>query len=595
MSPLTITDKIAQAPSAPGVYLFKNQAGKVIYVGKARNLLDRLRCYVSSPADMRHEILMNEASDVDIITTSSEVDALLLEENLIKLHKPRFNVRLKDDKKFPYIKITIPERYPSIQFTRNLKPDGSVFFGPYTNAKGLRRALKAAQAIFRLRTCRKPLPLRRPERACLNFSMERCCAPCQGLVSEQEYDARVKGVMAILSGRNDELMAEIEQRMQQASEKCDFEQAAIFRDQLFALRNIRQHQQIVAGDHKARDAIGLVLRVATAFAVILKVREGKIIHKESCQLSIRSRTDESEVVEALLRSFYGHTYDLPDEILLPCKLDEPAGFISWFKERRQKEIAIFQPMRGAKRALVRMAQQNAEYEALLSSGSVHVPAANVALGEILGLEKPPRRIEGIDISNLQGQQAVGSIVVFSDQKPLKSEYRRFRIKQTVGPDDYAMIAEVLRRRVKRLIAEQKSFPDLLLVDGGKGQLSVAVQVYHESGRKIPILGFAKQTDMVYYIDGREIQIPASSPALRLLKQIRDEAHRFAITFHRHLRSKQLKESILDRVPGIGVKRKFWLIRHFGSIERLRQATIEELRQVPGIGHRLAEQIHHAAR
>jgi excinuclease ABC subunit C len=303
----------------------------------------------------------------------------------------------------------------------------------------------------------------------------------------------------------------------------------------------------------------------------------------------------------MLRSFYGHTYDIPEEILVPHDVEEVEAFVQWFKEKRQRDVAIFKPDRGAKRKLLELARRNAEREFQTDAHVPRVPAANTELGKILGLKDPPRRIEGIDISNISGRQAVGSLVVFSDNRPLKSEYRKFRIKTVTGPDDYAMMAEVLRRRVKRMIEEERPFPDLVLVDGGKGQLSAALKVYQEllgsggvrrdASGVMPVLGFAKRTDLVYYADGREIQIPVNSPALRLLKQVRDEAHRFAIAYHRKLRGKAMKDSLFDHLPGVGERRKVALVRHFGTAERLKGAGLADLRQVPGIGKDLAEKIY----
>jgi excinuclease ABC subunit C len=421
--------------------------------------------------------------------------------------------------------------------------------------------------------------------------MERCNAPCQGNTTEAVYRPQVAAAIAFLSGRNDELEADLERRMWQASENQDFETAASLRDQAMAIREIRRRQQVVFGDKKSRDAIGLVLGERSAHATILKVREGKLVHKSDYNFTISKFTSEPEVVATVLRSFHGHTYDIPEEILVPAEVEDRETFVQWFREKRSKEVAIFKPERGARRSLLQMAQRNAEREAASVIPITRVPAANLELGRILKLAPPPRRIEGVDISNIQGRQAVGSIVVFSDNRPLKTEYRKFKIKTVAGPDDYAMIAEVLRRRVKRLTDERKQFADLVLVDGGKGQLSTALDVYREAGREVPMLGFAKRTDLVYYADGREIQIPANSPALRLLKQIRDEAHRFAITFHRQIRGKEMKDSILDRLPGVGAKRKLALIRHFGAVERIRGASVEELRQVTGIGPDLAQKIY----
>jgi len=362
---------------------------------------------------------------------------------------------------------------------------------------------------------------------------------------------------------------------------------------LLALRQVKPHAPITFGDKVPRDAVGLVVGERTAHATILKVREGKLIGKDDYDFTITRNTSESDILETVLRSFYGHTYDIPREILMPGRVEEVEAFVDWFREKRGAAVAVFKPDRGPKRSLVAMARRNAELEFSRHELLPRASGANVELGKILGLRKPPRRIEGIDISHISGKQAVGAIVVFSDQRPLKSEYRRFKVRTVAGPDDCAMMAEVLRRRVKRLSEEKQPFADLLLVDGGKGQLSTAVAVYRESGLKMPILGFAKRTDLIYYVDGREIQIPASSPALRLLKQIRDEAHRFAITFHRKLRGKAMKDSALDHLSGVGAKRKLALIRHFGALDRIRDAGVAELRQVPDIGPALAQKIHDA--
>jgi len=621
---MSIADKIAAAPALPGVYLFKDRKGRIIYIGKARSLADRLTSYTGTQADPRHQGLMLEAHDLDYIVTGSEVEALVLEENLIKLNKPRFNALLKDDKKFPYLKVTVKEPYPGLYVTRNLKPDGSVFFGPYTNAKSLRRAVRATRRIFKLRACRKPLPGAQrgqshakigdsPQagtvpifahrdsprqsqifhRACLNAHMGRCLAPCQGQVSEDDYRRRVKAVIAFLSGRNDELEAELDKQMWQASEAQDFERAANLRDQLMALRDVRRHQPIVAQDKTSRDAIGLVLGERSAHVVILKVRDGKLVGKSEYDFTISRLIREPEVLATVLRTCYGHTYDIPEEILVPAELEDAETFKRWFKEKRNRDVIIYRPDRGQKRILLNLARRNAEREFIDRQQVPRVAPGNTELGRMLGLESAPRRLEGIDISNISGRHAVGAVVVFSDDRPLKSEYRRFRIRTVSGPDDFAMLGEVLRRRLKRVTEEKKPLPDLLLIDGGKGQLSAAQAAFSEFGREVPMLGFAKRTDLVYYTDGREIQIPARSPALRLLKQLRDEAHRFAITYHRKLRGTAMTDSQLDALPGIGEKRRLALIRHFGSVERIKGASLEELRQVPGIGPGLARKAYDA--
>lgn len=586
--------KISELPDYPGVYLLKDRKGRIIYVGKARNLKERLRAYTTSSFDIKKSLLIRKAENLDFIVTESEVEALVLEENLIKLNKPKFNVRLKDDKKFPYLKITVKDRFPKVFQTRNLKPDGSVFFGPFTSAKSLKKALKGVKRVFQLRTCSKKIPS--GERPCLNFQLRRCLAPCQGNIEESLYRERVNQVIAFLQGKSLLLEQEIEQKMAEAAKKEDFERAAILRDQLFALRDIRRNQEIVFSDRVARDIIGLSLADSFAYATLFKIREGKIVTKEGYPLTLTKGTSEPEILETILRTVYTHTFDIPAEIILPLELEDSDTFIKWFLEKRNRRVRIFSPKKGQKKRLLNLAQKNAEFglytEAPIKP-KLKIHPANLELKRFLGLEDIPRRIEGVDISNIQGKFATGSIVVFVDYYPKKSEYRNFRIKTVSGPDDYRMIQEVLRRRVKRTIDENKPLPDLVLIDGGKGQLSAAQKIYEEFGfkKKIPVLAFAKKTDTLFYEDGKEITIPAYSPALKLLKRIRDEAHRFAITYHKKLRDKKIVESELDKIKGIGEKRKMLVLRYFGSVERLRLATIKELHAVAGVGRAFAERIY----
>lgn len=598
-----LKDKILEAPARPGVYLLKDKKGKIVYVGKARNLKDRLRAYTTTQEDLRRASLINRATDLDFIVTNSEAEALILEENLIKINKPKFNVRLKDDKKFPYLKITVKEKYPRIFPTRNLKPDGSILFGPFTSAKALRTAIKGVKRIFQIRTCNKKLPSSIPLRPCLNFALARCLGPCQGTVEETLYRQRVDDVIGFLSGKSDKISEEMEKRMFEASANEDFEKAAIIRDQLLALREIMRSQPAVFEDKMARDIFGLARSDNFAFAIRFKVREGKLWGKEEYPLTLTKGTKDSEILESLLRSIYTHTYDLPTEIVLPVALTEEIiePLRQWFKEKRNCTLRIYQPKRGAKLRLVNLANRNAQVGLTEIAPVAKIPPANLDLQNFLGLAKPPRIIEGIDISNISGKSATGAIVVFHDYYPYKPDYRLFKIKTVTGPNDYAMMREVLTRRVKRLIKEDKPLADLVLIDGGKGQLSTAISAYHKAkslsqkeGLSVqpPVfLAFAKRTDTLYFEDGREISIPASSPALKLLKRIRDEAHRFAITYHKKLRGKTLLASELDGLKGVGEKRKIALIRYFGSLEKLKLATVEEIAKVKLIGKSFAEKIY----
>lgn len=594
---MTFAEKAAQAPEGPGVYLLKDRRGRVVYVGKARNLRDRLRSYIqprpdtASASPPRLVAMASRFADLETIVTRSETEALVLEENLIKIKKPRYNVRLRDDKKFPYLKVTVQERFPRIYPTRNLKADGSLLFGPYTSARELRRALKGVKRIFRIRTCSRDLPDEAPARPCLAFQLNRCSGPCRKDADEAEYREQVKDVVDFLSGRSDQLTQELEKRMWQASEAQRFERAAILRDQLMALRDIRRSQQAVSRDTTARDVIGLARGERHAVAAMFRIREGKIVAREEYPLAAGKDSSDSEILATVLRSVHMHVHDLPDEIVLPTQIEDVAFIEQWFQEKRNLKVRVVVPERGERMSLLDLARRNAEKALVEVSPEERIPKANQELAQILGLASTPRVIEGVDISNTSGQQAVGSVVVFHDTRPAKKEYRLFRVRTVEGPNDFAMMEEVLARRVRGLLERNEPLPDLVLVDGGKGQLSSAVRAYHQFDQEIPIMGLAKRTDTLYYLDGREISVPVTSPALKLLKRIRDESHRFAVRYHRKLRGEKLVQSELDAVSGLGPARKRLLVRHFGSLERLRVATAEEIAEVRGFGPALSERVH----
>jgi excinuclease ABC subunit C len=640
---VSFAEKVSAAPECPGVYLLKDAKGKVLYVGKARSLRDRLRAYTQPQESPRLSSLVSKVADLETVITRSEVEALVLEENFIKFKKPRYNVRLRDDKKFPYLKITA-EPFPRIFVTRNLRDDKSVFFGPYTSAKELRKALKGVKRIFRMRTCKREIApaddrsqksevrmqkseVRQEEenrqgrqdrqgtgesevvlRPCLNFELNRCTAPCAGKVTQEQYAQQVKDVIRFLSGRSDELTEQVEQRMWAASQAQDFEVAATLRDQLMALREIRKDQQAVMQDKTSRDIIGLARGGRAAVAALFRVREGKIVAREEYPLTICEDAPDSEILSTVIRSIHTHTHDIPEEIILPSAIEDAEVLEALFAERRGRKVRIVVPERGEKVRLTELARANAEKALVELRPEERVPAGNRELAEILGLPNVPRLIEGVDISNTQGTNAVGSIVVFCDDRPAKQQYRLFKIRgaghdrnppgisdRVPSPDDCAMMEEVLARRVRGLLEKNRPLPDLVLVDGGKGQLSAAVKAYSLFDADLPILGLAKQTDTLYFNDGREITIPVTSPALKLLKRIRDESHRFANTFHRKLRGKKMVESELDEIPGLGPVRKKALIQHFGSLDKVRLASIEEIAKVKGFGPSLAESVHRQLR
>ena len=587
---MAFADKVAAAPDGPGVYLLKDAKGKVLYVGKARSLRERLKSYTQPQESPRLRSLVSKVTDLETVITRSEVEALVLEENFIKFKKPRYNVRLRDDKKFPYLKITAAEPFPRIYVTRNIRDDKSAFFGPYTSARELRKALRGVKRIFRLRTCKRDLPEPTPRRPCLNFELNRCTAPCAGRLTTAQYAQQVKDVIRFLSGRSDELTEQVEQRMWAASQAEDFEVAAGLRDQLMALREIRKDQQAVVQDKTSRDIIGLARGARAAVAALFRVREGKIVSREEYPLTVGEDAPDSEILSTVIRSIHTHTHDIPDEIILPSAIDDAAVLEALFAEKRGRKVRIVVPERGEKVRLTELARANAEKALVELRPEERVPAGNRELAEILGLATVPRIIEGVDISNTQGTNAVGSIVVFRDDRPTKQQYRLFKIRTVQGPDDFAMMEEVLSRRVRGLLEKNRPLPDLVLVDGGKGQLSAAVKAYGRFDADLPILGLAKETDTLYFNDGREITIPVTSPALKLLKRIRDESHRFAITFHRKLRGKKMVESELDEIPGLGPARKKALIQHFGSLDKVRLATVEEIAKVKGLGPALAEKV-----
>lgn len=609
----SFADKVAAAPDAPGVYLLKDKRGRVLYVGKARVLRERLRAYTQPQENPRLRSLVRRVADLETVVTRSETEALVLEENFIKMKHPRYNVRLRDDKKFPYLKLTIGEPFPRIFVTRNLGPhhsfpaksgedlrprpsqDKSVFFGPYTSARELRKALRGVKRIFRLRTCKYDLPSDRPARPCLEYEVNRCTGPCADKVTPAQYQAQVEDAVRFLSGRADELMESIEQRMWQESACQHYEAAAILRDQLLALREIRKEQQAVSQDKTSRDVIGLARGRKSSVATLLRIREGKIVAKEEYPLTAGEDVSESELLSSVLAAVHMHTADLPDEIVLPIAVEDGDVFAALFSERRGRKVRIVVPERGERIGLLELAKANADKALVELAPEERVPAGSRELATILGLEQVPRIIEGVDISNTQGTNAVGSIVVFRDDRPARSQYRLFKIRTVSGADDFAMIEEVLNRRVRGLLDRGQPLPDLVLVDGGKGQLSAAVRAYSAAAASIPILGLAKRTDTVYYLDGREVAVPLGSAALHLLKRIRDESHRFAITYHRKLRGKKMVESELDSVRGLGPVRIKKLIQHFGSLEKLRLASADEIAKVRGFGPALAQKVFEALR
>lgn len=584
--------KLAQVPQKPGAYLLKDEAGKVLYVGKASKLKNRLTSHIArTPAEHpRLAVLYSKLSDFEYIVTESDIEALILEANLIKLHLPRYNVRLKDDKKYPYIKITINEEYPRVFPTRDLRRDGSILFGPYTNAKKMRKALRAVTRIFPLRTCKGKLP----KILCLDYQIKRCYGPCAGKISKVDYRHMVDQMVNFLAGKDALVEAELERKMQKASDKMDFETAGRLRDQLLAVRETIRKQRVVFQDTTDRDVIGLARQRATSCIVLLQIRDGKLISRENYLLDSSAKTEDAELIRAFLGQYYKNAFFIPKEIVVPAKFDDSGLFESWMSQKKESKVKMVVPRRGEKVRVLELAKVNATYllaKEISERGEKPIPASLSGLVKALRLKSPPRRIEAYDISNIGGEASVGSLVVFENGRARKDAYRRFKIKTVRGQDDFAMMSEIVGRRFKKLKAEGKGPPDLVLIDGGVGQLNSARKTIRQYFRGVPVFGLAKRMDELHLPRGGTLMLPRGSSALHLLQRVRDEAHRFAITYHRKLRGKKISESLLDDIRGLGQKRKRELLRYFGSVDRIRSATIEEISRVRLVGPELASRIH----
>ncbi len=591
-----LREKLPRTPEKPGVYLLQDSSRKVLYVGKAGNLRNRLTSHVmrGSNEQPRLAALYDRLCDFDYIVTDSEMEALILEANLIKLHMPRYNVRLKDDKKYPYIKVTVNEEYPRVFPTRDLSKDGSVLFGPYTNAKSMRKALDAVTRIFPLRTCKGKLPTA----VCLDYQIGRCYGPCEEKISKNDYRHMVDQVTRFLAGKDELVEKELEKKMISASRATDFETAARFRDQLAAVRDTIRRQRVVFRDRIDRDVVGLSRYKNSASVALLQVRDGKLISSENYMLDALARAEGGELVRTFLGQYYKNSFFIPKEIILRQSFDDVGLFEAWMSQRKGKAVKILIPRKGEKVRILELAELNAGHELAkrISEGAERaVPSSVIELARALRLKSPPRTIEAYDISNTGGKESVGSLVVFENGKPKKGSYRRFKIRTVEGQDDFAMMGEVVSRRFKRLKDEGKPPPDLVLIDGGAGQLSSARRALSAHVQGVPVFGLAKRMDELHLPDGRRLMLPRGSSALHLLQRIRDEAHRFAVTYHRKLRGRKMSESLLDHIRGLGERRKAELLRYFGSLERLRSATVEEMTRVrligPSTAARIYEELH----
>lgn len=602
-----LKEKMTSAPRCPGVYIMQDASGKVIYVGKANDLKNRISSYLTG-RDTRPmaPFLMARASDIAFITTATEKEALILENNLIKKHRPRYNVILRDDKTYYHLSLDPAETFPRLRLVRKRQNDAALYFGPYPSGLAAKETLRFIQRIFPLRTCRdRDFQLR--ARPCLEYQIGRCLAPCKNRIDEAAYRTLVENAVSFLRGRRRELISDLKKQMEQAAQELNFEEAARLRNRIGALSHALEQQHVDGGSETDQDVLGVFSDSETHRICILFVRAGKLTGSKSFT-PVKTKADREEILSSALRQHYDEA-GLPEEILLPYSLPDEAVLLEWLAEKQQKRVRITVPRRGAKKALVDLACANArELQASDRRKEEQKEAALLFLQEKLMLAALPRRIECFDISNLGGKSAVGSMVVFQDGEPDKSGYRRFRVRGPDEPDDYGMMREVLTRRFQG----PDPAPDLLVVDGGKGQLNVALAVLSDLKIKLDVIGLAKEErsflaakrrlqgkpakseDRVYVPRRKDAIYLSSSPAaLALLQRLRDEAHRFAVSYHRKVKTNNDLSSVLDAIPDIGPSRRTLLLKYFGSAQQVRKASLEDLQKVPGIGRELAEKIYSA--
>jgi excinuclease ABC subunit C len=602
LATVEIENKLKHLPAKPGAYLMKNERGEVIYVGKAASLRSRVRSYFQKGQVHAPKVvaMLAHVRDVDWLVTDSEVEALMLECNLIKRYRPHYNVRLRDDKHYPYLCVTLSEPFPRVLVVRRVKKDGNRYYGPFADSSALRESLRVIRKVFRIRSCNKKLIGGESDRPCLNLHLGQCNAPCAGKIGAEEYGRLVEDAMLFLEGHQESVLSRFHEEMERAADELDFEHAARVRDQIEAVKKIAEKQKMISVEETDEDVISIVDLNGLISAQVLSVRAGKLTGDEHFFLDGAADESGEAIVGEFIKQYYRDAAYIPRQVLLSHQPPETAVMEEWLSGKRGTRVHLTCPQRGEKRHLVEMAAENArltaerrhEHESHDEDMGV---AACEALGAILDMEVRPSRIEAYDISNTQGTEAVGSMVVFVDGLPAKSEYRRFKIKTIDQPDDYGMMREVLRRRLMAATNGDPKFetlPDLMLIDGGKGQLNVAVEVRAEMGYEIPLASLAKRLEEIYTPrSAKPILLGRESEALRLLQRIRDEAHRFAITFHRNLRDKASRKSLLDDIPGVGDFRRKALVHKFGSVVGIRRATVEEIASVSGINQALAQTIY----
>ncbi|MDD2496952.1 MAG: excinuclease ABC subunit UvrC [Desulfitobacteriaceae bacterium] len=609
---MDLETKLSLLPNKPGVYLMKDERGKIIYVGKATSLRQRVRSYFQNSRHHtpKENSLVKRIADLETIVVDSPVEALILEGNLIKQYRPRYNVRLKDDKHYPYLKITLDEEYPRVLVVRSTHPDGAKYFGPYTSSSAMNETLKVIRGVFPVRSC-KDRDLKQKKRPCLNAHINKCTGPCTGNISKEEYGETVRQLILFLEGRQQEIIKDLEKRMQDAAEELRFEEAARIRDRINAVKQVVEKQKVENDSFDDRDVIALATEGNEAVVQVFFVRQGKIVGRDHFFLTNAEGDRKELLLSVFLHQHYSRMDYIPPEIVVEHEPEDLDLLVQWLSNKRHKKVSVHVPRRGDKKRLVELVAKNArilldQHRLAQNRRSEEAAQALEELRQELKMPRTPQRIECYDISNIQGTNSVGSMVVFINGEPKPSQYRRFKIKTVEGPNDFASLQEVVSRRVKRGQEERvqvrearldskdvkfAEFPDLMIIDGGKGQLSAVKEVLDELGVDIPVFGLAKEFEHLFRPgESSPVILTKNSPAFYLVQRVRDEAHRFAITYHRKLRGKEQVKSLIDDIPGIGPARKKALMNAFGSLPRLAEADLEEIVMVEGMNRKAAEAV-----
>ncbi len=574
-----LKSEIKNLPKKPGIYFFKDKGGEVIYIGKARSLKDRVKSYFLPTSDTKIKKILSETEEIDFILTDSAKEAAFLENNFIRQHQPKFNLRLKDDKSFPYLKLTLQEKFPAIYLTRRVEEDGAKYFGPFSPAHQARNTIHLSAKYFGVRTCQESVPGKR-KRPCLDYDLKLCSAPCVEYISESDYRESIKNAFLFLEGKTEKLLKILKKKMQEAAARQEFEQAAHWRDIIRTLEEIKAKPKLISVGMENKDIFGYSREKKNVALYVFFMRKGKVIESEDMFFQEKEDIADKEILSNYLKKFYKLRKSMPDKILLPFAPEKKDGILKMVSNLRGEKIEIIVPRKGKNKKLVDLACSNAEimlrrkYEGL---------APLMEIKKIFNLKSIPEHIEGFDISNIGGEESVGSLVVFENGRPQKNDYRKYKIKTVAGPNDVASLQEVIRRRYKRILEEKKDFPDLILVDGGKGQLNAARGALEELGvGNLLVVSLAKKEEIIFAPDRKKgIRLERTSPALKLFQNIRDEAHRFAISFHRLRREKRSFESRLDNIPGLGKKRKAALLDKYKDLKEIKKAAPEDLAKIIG--------------